>query len=70
MCHFITTTAIIRKIKKFFKKSDFFFVFEKKKYLEYWKVIEIDNGDKNRLSEGARVEKLTKLGFFGILRGF
>ena len=42
----------------------------KKNYLEYWKVIEIDSGDKNRLSEGARVEKLTKFGFFGILRGF
>ena len=29
-CHFIATTAIFRKIMKFFKKSDFFFVFEKK----------------------------------------
>ena len=55
---------------KFFKKSDFFFRFQKKKYLGWWKVIEIDSGDKNRLSEGARVEKLTKIGFFGILRGF
>ena len=69
-CHFIATTAIFRKIMKFFKKSDFFFVFKKKNYLEYWKVIEIDNGDKNRLSEGAKVEKLTKFGFFRILRGF
>ena len=55
---------------KFFKKSDFFFVFKKNNYLGWWKVIEIDSGDKNRLSEGARVEKLTKFGFFGILHGF
>ena len=33
-------------------------------------MIEIDSGDKNRLLEGARVEKLTKIGFYGILRDF
>ena len=69
-CHFIAATAIFRKIMKFFKKSDFFFVFKKKNYLGWWKVIEIDSGDKNRLSEGARVKKLTKFGFFRTLRGF
>ena len=54
---------------KFFKKSDFFFRFQKQNYLGLWKVIEIDSGDKNRLFEGARVEKLTKIldfsGFYG-----
>ena len=33
-CHFIATTAIFKKIQKYLKKSDFFFVFEKKKY--FW----------------------------------
>ena len=33
-CHFIATMAIFKKIQKYLKKSDFFFVFEKKKY--FW----------------------------------
>ena len=37
-CHFIATTAIFRKIMKFFKKSDFFFVFEKKVFLDNGKL--------------------------------
>ena len=44
-CHFIATTAIFRKIMKIFKKSDFFFVFEKKSVWICWKVKEIDRGD-------------------------
>ena len=37
-CHFIATTAISRKIKNFFKKSEFFFVFEKKLFLDTGKL--------------------------------
>ena len=67
---FYCNNSHFQKNQEIFQKILLFFRFRKKKYLEYWKVIEIDSGDKNRLSEGARVEKLTKFGFFGILRGF
>jgi hypothetical protein len=37
-CHFIATTAIFKKIQKFLKKSYFFFVFEKKVFLDNGKL--------------------------------
>ena len=69
-CHFIATTAIFRKIMKIFKKSDFFFVFEKKVFGYAGKSKKLIGVTKNSCLKVPDLKNWEKLDFAGFYVDF
>ena len=70
-CHIIATTAIFGKIMKFFKKSEFFFVFKKKIFQgnrKSQKLIVVTKNTCLKVPELKNGEKMDFAGFYVSLR--